>query len=86
MIRDIKRVTASGSLFIAVLFASGCSLMNPPVREPDLAAALAITRVEPNRPWTDTGLTDLPLLFGWKCRGNRLIGLGLIAMTGAAFA
>ena len=57
MIRDITRVTGSGSLFIAVLFASGCSLMNGPVRAPDLAAALAITGVEPNRPWTDTGLS-----------------------------
>ena len=57
MIRDIKRVTAPGSLVIAVLFGSGCALMNPPVREPDLASALAIMRLEPNQPWTDTGLT-----------------------------
>ena len=57
MIRDIKRVTASGSLFIAVLFASGCSLINPPVTEPDPATVVAIVRVEPDRPWMDTGLT-----------------------------
>lgn len=57
MIHDIAHVTAPASLFIAVLFASGCSLMNPPVREPDLAAAVAITRVEPKCPWTDTGLS-----------------------------
>src|SRR5476649_2952083 len=57
MIRTVERVGASGPLFIAALFTSACSLVNPPATEPDLAHVVAVVRIAPDRPWTDTGVT-----------------------------
>jgi hypothetical protein len=45
------------SLLLGALFASGCSLINRPVIVPDPARAIAVVRVEPTRPWTDTGVS-----------------------------
>jgi hypothetical protein len=57
VIPNVQRVAAVAALVCAVLFTPACSLLNPPVAEPDLTPAVAIVRLMPDRAWTDTGLS-----------------------------